>query len=118
MADDKQDRRSLRDLNRHADRKGHDFGQADALDVTRPEDRQREWTRNPQGQAEPARLASDHTRLDAVSGGSIGTVEATEAETPPENLRRISDPSLPSGPTATQGAIERAPSTAGQNGEG
>jgi len=119
MADDKQGRPSLRDFNPHADRNGQDFGQDDPLDVARPDELQRELTRNPQGQAETARLASDHARLDAISGGSVDTVEATEAEMPPENLRRISDPSLPpSGATATQDAIERATSTAGQNDEG
>ena len=30
-----------------------------------------------------------------VAGGSAATSDATAAETPPENLRRISDPSLP-----------------------
>ena len=119
MADDRQGRPSLRDFNPHADRNGQDFGQDDPLDVARPDDLQRELTRNPQGQAETARLASDHTRLDAISGGSVDTVKATEAETPPENLRRISDPSLPpSGTNATQDATERATSTAGQNDEG
>jgi len=32
-------------------------------------------------------------RVDAVSGGSVDSVEATEAETPPENLRHLGDAS-------------------------
>jgi len=118
MADDKQARPSLRDFNPHADRNGQDFGQDDPLNVARPDDLQRELDCDPQGQAETARLASDRSRIDAVSGGSIGTVEASEAETPPENLKRISDPTLPPlGTSATQDAIDRATSTAGQDEE-
>jgi hypothetical protein len=118
MADDKQARPSLRAFNPYADRNGQDFGQDDPLDVARPDDLQREMNRDPQGEAETARLASDRSRIDSISGGSVGTVEATEAETPPENLKRISDPTLPpAGPSATQDAIDRATSTAGQDDE-
>ena len=116
MTDDRQGRPSLRDFNPHADRNGQDFGRDDPREVARPDDLQRELDRNPQGQAETARLASDRARIDAVGGGSVATVEATEAETPPENLKRISDPSLsPSGTAAAQDAIARATSTAGQD---
>ncbi len=117
MADDKQGRPSLRDFNPHADRNGQDFGRDDPLEVARPDDLQREMNRDPQGQAETARLASDRSRIDSVQGGSIATVEATEAETPPENLKRISDPTLPplGGRPATQDAIDRATSTAGKD---
>ena len=116
MTDDRQGRPSLRDFNLHADRNGQDFGRDDPREVARPDELQRELDRDPQGQAETARLASDRARLDAVGGGSVGTVEATEAETPDENLRRISDPSLPpAGSSTARDAIERATSTAGQN---
>src|SRR5919202_4609812 len=116
MADDKQARPSLRDFNPYADRNGQDFGQDDPLDVARPDDLQREMNRDPQGQAETARLASDRSRIDSIAGGSIGTVEATEAETPPENLRRISDPTLPSGNKgATEEAIDRATAPVGRD---
>jgi len=117
MADNKQGRPSLRDFNAYADRNGQDFGQDNPGDVARPDDLQRELNRDPQAQAETARLASDRSRLDSIGGGSIGTVEATEAETPPEHLKRISDPSLPSGAQATRDAIERATATAGQDDE-
>jgi hypothetical protein len=114
MADDKQGRPSLRDFNPHADRNGQDFGQDDPRDVARPDELQRELARNPNGPAETARLASGRPELGAT--GSMGATDATEAETPPENLKRISDPSLPaSGASATQDAIERATSTAGQD---
>ena len=49
--------------------------------------------REPDWQAEVVRISSDRARLDAVVGGSTDTVPATEAETPPENLRRLSDAS-------------------------
>ena len=116
MADENQDRPSLRAFNPYVDRNGQDFGQDDPRDLARPDDLQRELNRDPQGQAETARLASDRSRIDSISGGSVATVEATEAETPPENLRRISDPTLPPmGAAARQGAIERATSAAGED---
>jgi len=117
MADDKQARPSLRDFNPYADRNGQDFGQDDPREVARPDELQRELARNPNGPAETARLASGRPELGAT--GSMGATDATEAETPPENLRRISDPSLPSlGTNATQDAIDRATSTAGQEDKG
>ena len=91
------DRPSLRDFNPHADRNGQDFGQDSPLDVAHPADLQKHLNENPNGPAETARLASDRQRLDSVGGGSIETSEATAAETPPENIRRISDPSLSQG---------------------
>ncbi|ARO55025.1 hypothetical protein B2G69_13430 [Methylorubrum zatmanii] len=84
---------SLRDFNANADRNGQDFGQDSPLDVARPADLQRALQEDPGGEAQVARTASDFDRRDSVAGGSIESVEATEAETPPENLRRISDPS-------------------------
>lgn len=86
-------RPNLRDFDPYTDRNGQDFGQDEARDVGRPETLQRELESDPSWQAETARVASDFQRLDSTGGGSIASVEATEAETPAENLRHISDPS-------------------------
>ncbi|ACA14651.1 conserved hypothetical protein [Methylobacterium sp. 4-46] len=86
-------RPNLKSFDAYADRNGQDFGQDSPLDVANPEDLQRRMNEEPDWEAEVVRIASDRARLDAVSGGSVGTVEATEAETPPENLRKLSDPS-------------------------
>jgi hypothetical protein len=88
------DHPSLRSFNPNADRNGQDFGQDDPLDVARPAELQKHMNEDPNGPAETARLASDKQRIDSISGGSIETSEATAAETPAENIRRISDPSL------------------------
>ena len=88
------DRPSLRSFNPNADRNGQDFGQDSPLDVARPAGLQKHMNEDPNGPAETARLASDKQRIDSISGGSIETSDATAAETPPENIRRISDPSL------------------------
>lgn len=85
---------SLRDFNAYADRNGQDFGQDSPLDVARPADLQRALQEDPGWQAQTARTASGFDRRDSIAGGSVESVEATEAETPPENLRRISDPSF------------------------
>jgi hypothetical protein len=89
-----EDRPSLRSFNPNADRNGQGFGQDSPLDVSRPADLQKHMNEDPNGPAETARLASDKQRIDSISGGSIETSEATAAETPAENIRRISDPSL------------------------
>jgi hypothetical protein len=91
----REDRPSLRSFNPHADRNGQDFGQDSPVDVAHPADLQRHMNEDPNGPAETARLASDRQRLESVGGGSIETSEATAAETPPEHIKRISDPSLP-----------------------
>ena len=96
MAQDK-DRPSLRDFNPHADQNGQFMGQDSPLDVAHPADLQKHLNENPSGQAETARLASDRQRRDSVEGGSIETSEATASETPAENIRRISDPTLSGG---------------------
>jgi hypothetical protein len=108
MADEKEGRDSLRSFNPYADRNGQDFGQDSPLDVARPKDLQRALNEDPGWQAETARIASDEPRLDSITGGSVETVEATEAETPAENLRHISDATLsPADKDATAQAIER-----------
>ncbi|MHB2209206.1 hypothetical protein [Methylobacterium sp. CM6257] len=86
-------RPNLREFDAYADRNGQDFGQDDARDVGRPAELQRELESDPSWQAETARIASGHQRLDSVAGGSTASVEATEAETPPENLRHLGDAS-------------------------
>ena len=86
------ERPNLREFDAYADRNGQDFGQGEARDVGRPAELQHALQSDPSWQAETARIASGYPRLDSVAGGSIASVEATEAETPPENLRHISDP--------------------------
>jgi hypothetical protein len=82
-------RRNLRDFDPYTDRNGQDFGQDDPLDAARPDRLQRRINREPDGEAEVVRIASDRARRDAVEGGSVASVAATEAETPPETLRRL-----------------------------
>ena len=86
-------RPNLRDFDPYTDRNGQDLGQDEARDVGLPDRLQHALQSDPGGEAEAARIASDFPRRDAVSGGSIASVEEVEAATPPENLRHISDPS-------------------------
>jgi len=86
-------RPNLREFDAYADRNGQDFGQDEARDVGRLADLQHAMESDPSWQAETARVASGHQRLDSIGGGSIASVDATEAETPPENLRHISNAS-------------------------
>ncbi|WP_247634811.1 hypothetical protein [Methylobacterium sp. 37f] len=86
-------RPSLRDFDASTDRNGQDFGQDEARDVGRPDRLQHALDSDPSWQAETARVASGFPRQDSIGGGDIASVEATEAETPAANLRRISDPS-------------------------
>ena len=86
-------RPNLRDFDPYTDRNGQDLGQDEARDVGLPDRLQHTLQSDPGGDAEAARIASGFPRQDAISGGSIASVEAVEAATPPENLRRISDPS-------------------------
>ena len=111
MANEK--RPSLRDFDPYTDRNSQDFGQDLPFDVARADDLQRELASDPSWQAEVARIASDQPRLDAIKGGSAATSDATAAETPPENLRRISDPTLPR-PDAAD-ALDRATATVGED---
>jgi hypothetical protein len=89
------DRPSLDSFNPHVDDNGQFMGQESPLDIGTPPALRKHLNEDPSGPAETARLASDRQRLDSVAGGSIETSEATAAETPPEHIRRISDPSLP-----------------------
>ena len=84
------------------------MGQDSPLDVARPAKLQSLLNEDPGWQAATARVASSLARLDSVEGGSIETSEATAAETPPETIRRISDPTLgPQDKDATAEAIAR-----------
>ncbi|MFJ7438024.1 hypothetical protein ACIQW5_10240 [Methylorubrum thiocyanatum] len=111
MTDTPRTRPSLKEFDADADRNGQDFGTASPLDVGVPARTQGDLKSNPDGTAETARLASGTDR----SAAARDAVDQTEAETPPENLRRISDPSSPTQPdAAAQEAIERATAAVGQ----
>ncbi|GJE73709.1 hypothetical protein [Methylorubrum suomiense] len=111
MTDTDRTRPSLKEFDAYADRNGQDFGTASPLDVGIPSRTQADLKGNPDGTAEAARIASGTPGQDAT--------DQTEAETPPENMRRISDPSFtpsptPSGPDAAAAeAIERATAAVG-----
>lgn len=108
MSDNTRSRPSLKEFDAYADRNGQDLGPDSPLDVGIPSRTQADLKSNPDGQSEAARIASGTPRQDAV--------EQTEAETPAENLRRISDPSTsPPQPDAkAREAIERATAAVGQ----
>ncbi|GJD95811.1 hypothetical protein [Methylobacterium iners] len=97
-------RPSLKDFDAYTDRNG-DVGQEDARDVGIAARTQADLRRDPMAQAEAARWASGTPRQDAT--------DATEAETPPENLRRISDPTPKS--TDAAEAIDRATAAVGKD---
>lgn len=112
MTDNDRSRPSLKTFDAYADRNGQDLGSDSPLDIGLPSRTQADLKSNPDGLSEAARLASGTPRQDAV--------EQTEAETPKENLRRISDPS--SSPASSPAkpdpqaaeAIERATAAVGQ----
>jgi len=98
-------RPSLKDFDANADRNGQDLGQDSPLDVGLPQRTQTDLKSDPGGQAEAARIASGTPGQDAT--------DATEAETPPENLRRLKGETEPT-PAASE-AIERATAAVGQD---
>lgn len=98
------ERPSLKSFDAYADRNGQDLGQDSPLDVGLPANTQTDLKRDPSGQAEAARIASGYPRQDAT--------DATEAETPPENLRRLQGKS---GTSSAEEAIERATAAVGQD---
>ncbi len=108
MTDNDRSRPSLKAFDAYADRNGQDLGTDSPLDVGLPSRTQADLKSNPDGQAEAARIASGTPLQDAS--------EQTEAETPAENLRRISDPSTsaPQPDATAQEAIERATAAVGQ----
>ena len=101
MADNNQ-RQSLKDFDAYADRNGQDLGQDSPLDVGLPQRTQADLKSDPSGEAEAARIASGTPRQDAT--------DATEAETPPENLRRLRGEG-----SSTSEAIDRATAAVGQD---
>jgi hypothetical protein len=93
MTDENRSRRSLRDFDPYTDRNGQDNGEDSALDLARPAATDRQLARNPNGEAETARLASGRPNLGATDAD--GGTEATEAEVPREMIERMSNPSGP-----------------------
>ena len=89
---------SLKGFNAYRDENGQGLSDNPA-DRARPDDVQAQLSAEPLGDAETARLASGFPSDDAT--------EATEAETPPENIAHISDATLPPRAEAAN-AIERA----------
>ena len=89
---------SLKSFNADRDENGQGLSDNPA-DRALPDDIQGQLSAEPTGDADTARLASGFTSDDAT--------EATEAETPAENIAHISDATLPPRVEAAQ-AIERA----------
>ncbi|MFE1600248.1 hypothetical protein [Methylobacterium sp. ID0610] len=112
MAKTDQARPSLRDFDPYTDRNGQDMGQDSPLDVGIPSRTQEDLKSDPNWDAQVARIASDDQRLDSI--GATDASEQTARETPPETLRRISDPSPR---PATEEAIDRATAAVGHEDE-
>lgn len=102
-------RPSLKDFNPNADRNGQDLGQDSPLDMGLPANTQADLKRDPAGDAEAARIASGTPGSDAT--------DATEAETPPENLKKLQGEfGNTSGKGSNLGeAIDRATAAVGQD---
>ena len=100
MTDTDRDRGSLKDFDAYTDRNGQNLGGDTPLDVGVPSRTQGRLKGDPGGEAETARIASGTPGQDAT--------DATEAETPEENLRRIGDAGSSSQREKTDEAIERA----------
>lgn len=98
------ERPTLKSFDANTDRNGQDLGQDSPLDVGLPQQTQADLKRNPAGDAAAARIASGTPGEDAT--------DATEAETPPENLRRLRGEGDSS---ATAEAIDRATAAVGQD---
>ena len=112
---------NLKNFDAYRDENGQFMGQDSPTDLARPDDLQRRLNSDPSWEAETARTASGFNRLDSVSGGSIESSDQTAAETPPENIARISDPSGDVGGPKVAGesreakeAVERATSSLGK----
>ncbi len=106
MSQDDRQRPSLKDFDAYADRNGQDLGQTSPLDVGVAARTQGDLKSDPAGEAETARLAAGTPRSDAT--------DATEAETPPENLRRIRGETAGQD-AATEEAVARATAALGQD---
>ena len=118
MTDTDRDRPTLKQFSAYTDQNGGDVGGASPPDVGIPSRTQADLERDPDGTAQTARIASGMKGEDAT--------DATEAETPAENLRRISDPSPGAGAGAKPGldvdpaaseAIDRATAAVGSDDE-
>ncbi|GJD30624.1 hypothetical protein PMNALOAF_1872 [Methylobacterium adhaesivum] len=109
MTDATGERPSLKDFDAYADRNGQDLGQDNARDIGLATRTQGDLKGNPSGEAETARIASGTPGSDAT--------DATEAETPPENLRRIGDAAQAAGSPrgAAAEAIDRATAPVGSD---
>ncbi|NNM74664.1 hypothetical protein [Enterovirga aerilata] len=112
---------NLKSFDAYRDENGQFMGQDAPTDLARPGELQRRLNSDPGWEAETARVASGRPRLDSVEGGSIETSDQTAAETPPENIARISDaagdaggPKLAGESPAAKEAIERATSGLGK----
>ncbi|GJE61670.1 hypothetical protein [Methylobacterium trifolii] len=105
MTDQTRDRPSLKDFDAYADRNGQGLGQDSPLDVGLAANTQADLKGDPAGEAETARIASGLKGEDAS--------DATEAETPPDNLRKIRGEAQP-GSSAAE-AIDRATASVGQD---
>lgn len=103
MTQDKE-RPSLKSFDAYTDRNGQDLGQDSPLDIGLPQNTQTDLRRDPAGDAEAARIASGLPRQDAT--------DTKEAETPPENLRRLRGESTDA---STAEAIDRATAAVGQD---
>ena len=98
-------RPSLKDFDAYADRNGQDLGQDSPLDVGLAARTQADLKRDPGGEAQAARIASGTPGSDAT--------DATEAETPPENLKKLQGDF--GGGSALGEAIDRATAAVGQD---
>ncbi len=99
------DNENLKSFDAYADENGQNMGQDSPVDVANAARLQRALAGDPSGEAETARLASGRKSENAD--------EATAAEVPAENLRRISDPST--GPDEASDAVRRATASLGES---
>lgn len=105
-------RPSLKSFDAYADRNGQDNGEDDPRDVALARRTQADLERDPMGEAETARIASGRTLDDAT--------DATEAETPRENLERIGGGPSGNGPSGKRTkkdadeALDRATASLGK----
>ena len=114
MTETERDRPNLKQFDAYTDQNGGDVGGESLLDVGMPARTQADLKRDPDGDAQTARVASGMKGENAT--------DATAAETPAENLRRIGDPSpsprakpgLDVDPAASE-AIERATAAVGSD---
>ncbi|MBE7248258.1 MAG: hypothetical protein INR63_25205 [Actinomycetospora chiangmaiensis] len=98
-------RPSLKAFDANADRNGQDLGQDSPLDVGLAARTQADLQRDPAGDAQAARIASGTPGSDAT--------DATEAETPRENLDKLKGATGLS--PAAKESIDRATAAVGQD---